>query len=300
MKIYFNKIFSVLFSILIILSSLFIFTACDNKDDKKIKVYIIENKNIETLSLNDYLCGVVAAEIGTSAPIESLKAQTILARTFTIDFLNNNKSKYENSDISNDITEAQAYNKKLINSNIKKAVKETAGLIIKYDNEPIKSYFHSNSGGQTALYSEVFGLNDNDYPYLKSVKTFDKSSVEKWSVTFTKNEILNSLRNMGQSVSNISSFTKGEIGESGRVITFIIGGKEISANTLRINLGSTKLKSTLIDEIILNENSVTFSGYGYGHGVGFDQEYSIYLANQGYNYKQIIDYFFSDITIEEF
>ena len=259
-----------------------------------------ETNKVETLKLNEYLCGVVAAEIGPSAPIETLKAQAILARTFTIDFIINNKSKYEDADISDDITEAQAYNKSLINSNIKKAVKETDGLIIKYNQEPIKAWFHSNSGGKTAFYNEVFGLNNEDYPYLKSVETFEKSTLEKWTANFTKSEILNALRNMGQSVSNISNITKGEVGQSGRVITFLIGGKEVSANTLRINLGSTKLKSTLIDSIELSDNNVIFTGYGYGHGVGLDQEYSIYLANQDYKYSDIIKYFFKDVTIEQY
>ena len=299
MKISLFKILLITLSVITIIIFPFTFTACTYSDNKKIKVYITETGVIQSLSIYEYLCGVVAAEIGPSSNIETLKAQAILARTFTLDFLENNKSKYNNADISNDISEAQAYNKSLINKNIKKAVRETDGLVIKYNNELIKAWFHSNSGGKTALYSEVFGINDDLYPYLKSVDTFNKSQLNKWEVSFTKSEVLNTLRNIGQSVSNISTFTKGEIGDSGRVITFIIGGKEINANTFRINIGSTKLKSTLIDDIIIQENSITFSGYGYGHGVGLDQEYSIYLANIGYNYNQIINYFFKDIVVEK-
>lgn len=293
---------NILLSLLIIIIgifNIFIFSSCKNEDDLLINLYITETQKIEKIKLYDYLCGVVAAEISPSSPIETLKTQAILARTFTLNFINNNKSKYENADISNDITEAQAYNKKLINNNIKKAVKETSGLVIKYNNELINAWFHANSGGQTAFYNEVFELNENSYPYIKSVKTFNKSNLEKWTVSFSKNEILNTLRNMGQSVSNISSFNKGEIGQSGRCITFIIGGKEISANTFRINIGSTRLKSTLIDNITIQDNNVIFSGFGYGHGVGLDQNYAIYMANQGKKYDEIINYFYENIIIEK-
>ena len=294
-KIFSITIFIILFNILGIL----LFSSCkDNIDNEKIKVYITETKEIKTVKLSDYICGVVAAEINPNSHIEALKTQAVLARTFTLDFINNNKSKYENADISDDITEAQAYNPNLINDNIRKAVKQTSGIVIKYNNELIKAWFHANSGGKTALYNEVFGLENNTYPYLKSVETFSQESLTKWNVTISKNEILNTLRTMGQLVSNISTFNKGEIGDSGRVITFIIGGKEISANTFRLNLGSTKLKSTLIDEIIVNDNDVTFSGYGYGHGVGVDQDYCVYLANQGNNFKQIIEYFYNDIEFD--
>lgn len=284
--------------ILLNIFSLFIFSSCKNEDDLILNVYITENQKIEKLKLSEYLCGVVAAEISPSSPIEVLKTQAILARTFTLNFINNNQSKYENVDISDDITEAQAYNKELINNNIRKAVKETSGLVIKYENELINAWFHSNSGGQTALYNEVFNLNENPYPYIKSVKTFNDDEIEKWTASFTKSEILNALRSMGQSISNISSFNKGEIGQSGRCITFIIGGKEISSNTFRINIGSTRLKSTLIDNITIQDDSIIFSGYGYGHGVGLDQEYSIFLAEQGKNYSEILNYFYKNITIE--
>ena len=294
-----RKYFIMSLSLIFTFLSVFIFTSCKYKDNIKIDVYMTKSNSVETMSLYNYLCGVVAAEIGPSAPIEALKTQAILARTFTLDFITNNKSKYENADISDDITEAQAYNKNLVNSNIKKAVKETDGIVLKYNNEIIKAWFHSNSGGQTSLYSEVFGINDNLYPYLKSVKTFDKDNIEKWNVTFSKSEILNTLRDMGQSISNISSFTKGEIGDSGRVITFIIGGKEVNANTFRLYVGSTRLKSTYIDEIIINNDSVTLSGYGFGHGVGLDQQYAIYLAEKGYNYSQILNYFYKDISIQK-
>lgn len=291
--------FVILF-ISIVISSLFIFSNCSNNEEKIIKLFNTQTNKIENISLDNYISGVVAGEISNEAPLEALKAQAILARTFTLKFLKENKSKFKGADISTDITEAQAYNKNNINDKIIKAVNETKNLVITYNNDYINSYFFSNSGGITALHEESFSSSDNNFKYIKSVNSPENKSNSinySWTYSFDKNQILNALRNMGVSISTISSFSKGEIGPSGRCITFNVGGKEISSNTFRINIGSIKMKSTLIDNIDVKENSITFTGRGYGHGVGLSQEGSIILANQGKTYKEIINYYFNNVDI---
>ena len=220
-----------IFLTLVFVSS-FIFVSCDKDSETKIKLYNTQTESIEKIDIESYLEGVVAGEINNDAPIEALKAQAVMARTFTYKFLESSTSKYEGADISTDITEAQAYAKDKINDKIKKAVKETSGQTVKYEGEYINAYFHSNSGGKTALLKDGFSLSSENLPYLKSVKTGETNSNSNnysWSYTFSKDEILNALRNMGASVSNVSSFKKGEVSESGRCLTLIIGGKEISA-----------------------------------------------------------------------
>ena len=289
-----------IFLTLVFVSS-FIFVSCDKDSETKIKLYNTQTESIEKIDIESYLEGVVAGEINNDAPIEALKAQAVMARTFTYKFLELSTSKYEGADISTDITEAQAYAKDKINDKIKKAVKETSGQTVKYQGEYINAYFHSNSGGKTALLKDGFSLSSENLPYLKSVKTGETNSNSNnysWSYTFSKDEILNALRNMGASVSNVSSFKKGEVSESGRCLTLIIGGKEISAATFRLNIGSIKMKSTLITDIVVTSSSVTISGLGYGHGVGLSQEYAIILANEGKTYKEIINYFFEGVEID--
>lgn len=282
--------------LLVLLSSFAVFASCkkENSTPSTIKLFNTNTQTVEKLNFEDYIEGVVAGEMENDAPLEALKAQAVLARTFACKFMQTG-SKYSGADISTDITEAAAYNKDRINDNIKKAVKETKGQTIKYKGELINAYFHANSGGKTASAKE--GLNGEDLSYIKSVET-KETSLSPWSATFSKDSILNALRNMGVSVSSVSSFKVGERGESGRAITFVIGGKEVNANTFRLNIGSTKLKSTLIDNISLNSSTVTISGKGYGHGVGLSQDYAKVLANEGKNYKKIINYFFSNVTIK--
>jgi len=288
--------------ILVILLPVITLSSC-NKNNKTIEInlYNTETNKIEKLNLENYIEGVVAGEISNTAPLESLKAQAVLARSFTLYFLNNNKSKYEGADISTDILEAQAYNKNNINENIKKAVKETKNIVLTYNNDYINTWFHSNSGGETTTAKTGLSFLGEEPKYLKQIKTTENNSNTKnfnWSATFTKSEILNTLRSLGLNVSTISKFNKGEISNDGRCITFNIGGKFVNSNSFRLNIGSTKMKSTLIDKIIVNENSITFEGRGYGHGVGLSQEYSIILANQGLNYKEIINNFYKDIEFK--
>lgn len=291
-----------IFLFIFLISCLLAFPLVGCKEEKQmINVYDTQSQAIIKTDIESYVEAVVAGEISNQAPMESLKAQAVLARTFTMNFLENNKSKYEGADISTDISEAQAYNKENVNDRIKQAVKETKGEYITYDNQSIIAYFHSNSGGKTTLPKEGFN-NQTNYAYLKSVDSVENennSTNFSWTYKFTKTQILNALRDMGQSVASVSSFEKGEIGDSGRCITFIVGGKEISATTFREQIGSTKLKSTFIESIDVDDYSVTFKGKGYGHGVGLSQEGAIILANQGKTYKDIINFYFTDINFKK-
>ena len=294
----FNRIFIILLLLIFTLPTL-LFASCQKTTrTMNIKLFDTKSQTIQQINLENYLKGVVAGEINNNAPIEALKAQAVLARTFTVKFIDEDSSKYDGADISNDITEAQAYNEDYINDNISKAVKETEGVVVYNQGNYINAWFHSNSGGITTSAKDGLNFKDSEPSYIKSVKTGENGSNTKnysWSYTFSKDEILNALRNMGVSVSSVSTFNKGEESSSGRCKTFIIGGKEVSANTFRLNIGSTKFKSTLIDSITINKNDITFKGRGYGHGVGLSQEYAIVLANQGMNYKEIISYFFNDV-----
>lgn len=293
-----KKITFPLISIFILFCYLPLFSGCSS--NKSIKMYNVETKLIETLDFEDYIAGVVAGEMYNDWPIEALKAQCVLARTFTIDFLKNQKSKYKGADISNDISEAQAYNKNLINDKIKQAVNETKGIVIIHNDEPINAWFHSNSGGTTEL--ATFGLNysETNPVYIKSIKspeTQDNSQNYSWEYTFTKGEILKALSNIGISVTSLNSIQISEKSPSGRAIQILVGEKNINANTFRLAIGSTKLKSTLIQSITQSGENVTFKGLGYGHGVGMSQWGAKILAQQDKDYNYIINYYFDNVKI---
>ncbi|MBP3630677.1 MAG: SpoIID/LytB domain-containing protein [Clostridia bacterium] len=315
-----KRFLKVCFSMLLVMLSFFSLTACGKKtsqvkidlpetinlteDEKmpKLKVYDTAVKGIVEMELEDYLLGVVAGEMYNSWHLEALKAQAILARTYTLYYLQNFTSKYEGADISNDVTEAQAYDASRINDNIRKAVAETKGKVILSDDELIESWFHSNSGGvtTTAKNGLNYGEDENYTQVKKSVETAENSENYEWSKTFTKSEVMSALREMGVSVSSISSFAIAEKDDSGRVKKFKVGTSEVDANTFRIKIGSTEMKSTLITDIIVSANSINFAGRGYGHGVGMSQWGAKILAEQGKSAEEIINFYFKDVKIAEY
>lgn len=289
---------SILLTIIICLTPINVFSGCKNKET--IKLYNIASNTIETINIEDYVAGIVAGEINNDWPIEAIKAQCIVARTFTYNFLTNRKSKYKNADISNDISEAQTYNKGLINDKIKQAVKKTEDLVLKSNNELIEPYFHSNSGGITELASTGFNYTEINPYYLKSIiSPENKTNSENfsWSYTFKKSEILSALNSIGIQLNNISTIDIIDKSNTGRAITIKIGDKSVDANTFRLSLGNSKLKSTLIKNIKIDSETITFSGLGYGHGVGMSQWGAKILADSNNDYSYILNYYYNDISI---
>lgn len=277
-------------------------TLTETKKEPELKVYDVNTKEITTMELEEYVKGVLAGEMFNTWNIEALKAQAILARTYTLYFLKNKTSKYEGADISNDITEAQAYDSSKINDNIEHAVDETRGKVILVDGEPIQAWFHSNSGGITTKASTGLNfLGEEKYTkVIESPETAENSENFSWSETFSKSEVLSALREMGVSVSTIREFKIGETDESGRATTFKIGSSEFSTNTFRLKIGSTKMKSTLIDEIVVSTGSISISGKGYGHGVGLSQWGAKIMAEEGKTAEDIINHYFDNVEIKKY
>lgn len=279
---------------------------------KTIKLLHTETREVEELNIDEYLCGVVASEMPVSFEIEALKAQAVVARTYTIYQIINNSGKHENTDICDSFACCQAWiskeerlskwNAEEAESNwnkILEAVNSTSGKIITYDGEPINAFFHANSGGVTESSLNIWG--GIDYPYLKSVETSGEESYTQYSseVTFTKEELLNEIKKKYQDC--IIDYTQEnciqilEHTTSGRVKTIKFGNKEIAGTEARTILG---LKSTNFTFSINGEN-IIFSVIGYGHGVGMSQTGADSLAKTGSDYQEIIKHFYTNVEIIE-
>ncbi len=136
---------------------------------------------VEEVKLDEYLCHVVSAEMPVTFELEALKAQAVVARTYTIYKIAQNARKHENADICDDSTCCQAWISKedrfsrweenVREENWKKieqVVYGTKGKMITYEGKPINAFFHSNSGGITEVPVNVWG---GSYPYLQAVET---------------------------------------------------------------------------------------------------------------------------------
>ena len=279
---------------------------------KTIKLLHPETSQIEELNIDEYLYGVVSSEMPASFDIEALKAQAVVARTYTIYQAIHNNGKHEKADICDDFNCCQAWISKderlakwdpaEAESNwnkIVQAVDSTKGKIVTYEGQPINAFFHANSGGVTESSLNIWG--GIDYPYLKSVETAGEEGYTQYSsqVTLTHQELIDKIRTKYEDCE--IDFTQAdcikilEYTTSGRIKTIKFGNKEIAGTEARMLLG---LKSTNFTFSIDGQN-ITFTVTGYGHGVGMSQTGADALAKSGSKYEAIIKHFYTNVEITE-
>ena len=245
----------------------------------KVKLLHSKSGEVEEMSMEEYLVGVVSAEMPANFVLEALKAQAVVARTYTA-YKMFKGGKHDNANICDDSKCCQAWISKEDRfekwneadrennwSKITTAVNETKGKIITYNGEPINAFFHSNSGGTTETVSNVWG--GTDYPYLQSVETSGEDGYTQYSssVTLSKEELL---QKMKESYPNITinwneeqPIQITEYTESGRVKTIKIGDTNISGVEARTIFG---LKSAKFNVDV--GETITFNVVGYGHRSG--------------------------------
>ena len=274
-----------------------------------IKLLHKKTNEIEEVKIDDYLYNVVSAEMPADYELEALKAQAIVARTYTI-YKAQNK-KHENADICDDSTCCQAWvskenrlerweeTKREDNwKKIQQCVNETKGIIT-YNNQPINAFFHANSGGTTELPVNVWG--GSGLPYLQVVQTAGEEGYTQYSseVDLTQEELINKLKTKYEDIqidfNNDEDVKILEHTDSNRVKTVRFGNHELSGVETRTLLG---LKSTNF-EIKKENNQIKFSVKGYGHGVGMSQTGANTMAKKGKNCEEIIKHFYVGIEIKD-
>ena len=276
-----------------------------------IKLLHSKTGEIEEVLLDEYIVNVIAAEMPVEYALEALKAQAIVARTYTMYKIEN--KKHENADICDDFNCCQAWiskeerfhkwnDKKEENWNkLITAVNETKGKYITYNGKVINAFFHSNSSGKTEVPENVWG---GYLPYLDVVEVSGEENYTSYKseVVLNKKDFLGKLQNVYKNLKiDFESKDKEEIikileyTQSGRVKNIKIGNMIFSGVEIRKIFG---LKSSNFDVNINGEN-IIFKVLGYGHGVGLSQTGSDVLAKQGYNANDIIKYFYKNIEIHE-
>ncbi len=267
-----------------------------------LEVYDVDSESVDEMDVETYVMGVVGGEMRNSWPIEALKAQAILARTFTMKFVDSKKSAHEGADISTDINEAQAYDADNINDRVREAVNETRGMVMSADGEFPYAWFHAHSGGVTELPTKALEYSE-DPDYLSVVQSDEPEDapdeVKHWTAEFTLDEVRQACIDAGVQVGEIKSFAIGERGESGRAVTFLVNGHEVSAPAFRLQIGASKLKSTLIESIELTAEGVRFTGRGFGHGVGMSQWGAYGMAKDGASAEEIIQHYYTGVELVE-
>ncbi len=277
-------------------------------DFSTIRLLHTKTNTVEEVNLDDYLVNVVSAEMPVDYEMEALKAQAVVARTYTI-YKIIHSGKHENADICDSSLCCQAWiskedrlakwgeNSEEKWNKIAKAVSDTKGTVITYNGEPINAFFHSNSGGLTEIPLNVWG--GSGYPYLQVVETAgeDEYSQGNSEAVLSKADLEQKMKdkygNFQINWGEESPISILELTESNRVRTLKVGNVNISGVEARqiFSLRSANFTVEIVGD------SVKFSVKGYGHGVGLSQTGSNTLAKDGMAFEDIIKHFYVGVEV---
>ena len=256
--------------------------------EEKVSIYR-SNGTVLTLSMNDYLIGVVASEMPASFPIEALKAQAIVARTYAAKKLKSGGVLTD--DVSTQVYKDESYLRSIWKKDfdfyynkIKEAVLETDGMTVQYQGDYIEAIYHSTSNGKTEDAVHVWG---NSVPYLKSVNSVWDQYAGTYLRTVEK-DLSTVLQIFGIDFQEPLTIEVLSRNESGRISSIRVGNQSYTGVQFRNLLG---LRSADFD-IEIQDGTVLITTRGYGHGVGMSQYGAKGMAEAGYSCLQILSHYY--------
>jgi len=274
---------------------------------KKEKVAPKQEKVLEVFSpveeerLEEYIIGVVAAEMPVSFPLEALKAQAVAARTYTVRELGQTTGEINPSDLGQAYSSTEELDKKWGENHmaylekVKQAVGETKGEIMVYEEEPILAVFHAQSGGQTEVSENIW---EQPLPYLQSV---DSKADEQAPHFLTETRI--SAKEIGEKCGAVlgasqsekevlETFAVLERSKAGYVTKVQIGQQTETGRQVRQSLGLRSTNFTIKKE----GTDFIITTKGYGHGGGMSQYGASFMAEDGKTYREILSHYYKGVS----
>lgn len=244
---------------------------------------------INIIDVKNYLRSVVPSEMPPSWDMEALKAQAVISRTYAQYMAEQNKNNLFH--LKSNVLSQVYKGVEAVNQRSDKAIKDTDSRILTYNGKPAFTAFHSNSGGVT---EDPYFIWDFQYPYLKTTRDrFSPAGIWKQKISFkTISKKLFTQKNIKIKSIKITTRT-----ESGRVKNMIIKTDKnypvhISGKKFREKMGINFIKSTFF-QLTQRGQYIRLTGKGYGHGAGLSQWGAKKMAEKGYGYKDIIDFYYS-------
>lgn len=280
--------------------------------EELIKIYNTKTGKTEEMKLEEYLKGVVAAEMPAAFHIEALKAQAIAARTYALTRI----ERFSEGHIDH-ITAplctgvhcqayltleelGEAHGQSWIKEywpKINQAVDETKGMVVTFEGELIDALYHSSSGGMTEDSENVFATAK---PYLRSVVSPNEESAPKFksSITMSFNDFVKKIQELVPDIKitkkNVTQVIKvADKSETGRIKKLMIGDTIIEGRDFRtaFNLNSTNFKINLIGD------NIEIETLGNGHGVGMSQWGANAMAKNGSSYEEILKHYYLGVEV---
>ncbi len=256
---------------------------------------------VNQLPLEEYLVGLINCEISSAWPIEAVKAQAIIARTYALSRkMTRITSPYhlESSVID------QVYEGCMIeDSRAHRAVFDTQGEVLTFTGGIVQAFYHSSCGGHTEAAENIWG---NSFSYLKGVECqycLTSPSSTAWEYRLALKEIEDRLNAAGQKVSGLSDIKPGTQNSRGRLKHLVLvaakGSGTITGEKFRKAVGYGFIKSTRFSMKNL-KNEMIFSGSGNGHGVGLCQWGAKQRALDGFACGEILSYYYPGTELKKF
>ncbi|MEX2535374.1 MAG: SpoIID/LytB domain-containing protein [Trueperaceae bacterium] len=247
---------------------------------------------VNVVDLEEYLRGVVPAEIPAAWPVEALKAQAVASRTYLITYLDP-RSRY---DICATV-ECQMYSgTSAEHRRSDRAIAETAGLVLTYGGDFAQTYYHSDSGGALASSAEVWGT---ALPYLASrADVVSSTPHRRWREAIDPQQVARALSTLGYHVGSVRALRVTAFSDSGRALRAEVMGSagrvSLTGSPLTSLLRESGLKSTRFTMV----GDLVAQGDGWGHGVGMSQYGAKALADSGYLFDQILYFYYPDTLLQ--
>ncbi len=270
--------------------------------EEVVQVFRTHTEQVEEYSLEEYLFGVVAAEMPMSYEDEALKAQCVAAHTLYV----HRGTQGKNQPISDDSATDQAFITKEVarakwgeqaddyEKRLEELVSQVAGELVTYQGEPALTVYHALSAGRTESAKTVWG---SEVPYLTAVESVGDVLGGGYisRKTVSKTEFLQGLSLSGevQWEQALGEITRSD---SGTVIKAVLFGKEFTGSELR---SAFSLRSANFD-VEIEGDQVTFVVRGYGHLVGMSQFGANTMAQQGSDYKEILKWYYKGCNVQTY
>ena len=279
-----------------------------------LRVFNHTTGQVREVELEEYLVGVVAAEMPASFDLEALKAQAVVARTYTVNQMRAYDGKGcdkhpDPADICTDHTHCQAWESEEASlgkwaaadaaeylNKIRTAVRETAGLVVTNDGQTIDAVFHAHCGGHTENSEDVWS---SALPYLRAVHC-PWCAGTRWSKTehtFTgaqfAQKVLPHVSAVPVSTAGRPLLASPALSTGGRIKTLTVAGESVSGRVMRSALGLPSTNFTWRIE----GDTVIFTNQGYGHGVGLCQYGADGMAKAGKTYTEIIQHYYTGVEL---
>lgn len=263
---------------------------------------LMADGSCQPMELEEYLLGVVLAEMPVYFEEEALKAQAVAARTCALQ-CSQEGVKHSSGAVCTDSACCQSYmdpadylaqgGEQQDVDKLRRCVEETSGLVLTYQGALIQATYFSCSGGRTEDAAAVWG---GELPYLRSVESPGEEWAEVYtgSKHFTRQELEEclgrSLSGSPESWLGLSTYTQG-----GGVASTVFAGKSYTGTELRALLGLNSTAFTLAAD----ETGITVTTRGKGHRVGMSQYGADVMALDGKSWQEILFYYFQGISIDK-